>query len=114
MDLQLYRMDQTSYLVDFRNVGYYRSSTEPNDYTQYRRTSNATSITDSLTSHRDLVEEKTEPVPSTSPMKRPQEHEGNMHAGLGGLGDEGRIKEVCSPFLFLEVACRLIVELASG
>jgi hypothetical protein len=45
MDLQLYRVDGSNYLVDFRNVGYYRSNNDPDDYSLYRRSSNATDYT---------------------------------------------------------------------
>jgi len=113
MDLQLYRVDGSNYLVDFRNVGYYRSINDPDDYSLYRRSSNATDYTvaESLESRRSSAEGI---GAATSPVRR--EINSNMNAGVGGVSEtiEGKIKEVCSPFLFLEVACRLIVELASA
>lgn len=114
MDLQLYRVDGTNYLVDFRNVGYYRSNNDPDDYSLYRRSSNATdyTIAESLESRRSSADGI---GAATSPINR-RDIGSNMNAAAGGVSEtvEGKIKEVCSPFLFLEVACRLIVELASA
>jgi len=115
MDLQLYRVDGTNYLVDFRNVGYYRSNNDPDDYSLYRRSSNATdyTIAESLESRRSSTDGI---AAATSPIRREVNNNNNNNAGVGGVSEtvEGKIKEVCSPFLFLEVACRLIVELASA
>lgn len=78
MDLQLYRVDAQNYLVDFRNIGYYRAPDA------------AASVDD--------------------------ESEGD-HGGMKGLptgaGEKG-IGGVSGPFHFLEMACQLIAELASG
>ncbi|KAL7411574.1 kinase-like domain-containing protein [Mrakia frigida] len=76
MDLQLYKVDSSNYLVDFRNVGYYRT---PPDQPGFARL-------------------QTTPL-TTAPA---------------GVGAEEQTQEVCSPFLFLDCACRLIVELAGG
>ena len=78
MDLQLYQVDAHNYLVDFRNVGYYRTdpSSGPNTYTRAHRS-------------RENTEESNDDKD-----------------GGGSIGG------VCVPFLFLEMACRLISELA--
>jgi carbon catabolite-derepressing protein kinase len=110
MDLQLYRVDGSNYLVDFRNVGYYRSNNDPDDYALYRRPSDATdhTVAESLESRRSSVDG----ITIASPLKR--EAATTIPGGPGNETVEGKIMEVCSPFLFLEVACRLIVELASA
>lgn len=117
MDLQLYRVDQNNYLVDFRNVGYYRSNSDPADFSRRRRSSNATDVF-SLAESSDAHSRRSSVDPSiTSPTKQNETYNNsNTKAGVGGVGEtmEGSIKEVSSPFLFLEAACRLIVELASG
>lgn len=69
MDLQLYRVDASNYLVDFRNIGYYRAP--------------------------DAV------LPEGEEMAK-------MQQGKEGIGG------VSGPFHFLEMACQLIAELASG
>jgi carbon catabolite-derepressing protein kinase len=66
MDLQLYKVDSSNYLVDFRNVGYYRT---PPGQPGFSRLA----------------------VPAPA------------HAG----GEE-QVQEVCSPFLFLDCACRSV------
>lgn len=78
MDLQLYQVDAHNYLVDFRNVGYYRAA-GPDTYARAPRS-------------RELKEEGS----------------GSNDDMDGG----GTIGGVCGPFLFLEMACRLISELA--
>lgn len=81
MDLQLYRVDASNYLVDFRNIGYYRARDAPAPITG----------SDLETSHGNGTESK---------LKA-----GNGKEGIGG---------VSGPFHFLEMACQLIAELASG
>ncbi|EJU00526.1 Pkinase-domain-containing protein [Dacryopinax primogenitus] len=85
MDLQLYQVDQSNYLVDFRNVGYYRA---PQD------------------------------DPETFVPAPPPSAESPNSNGLPGDASPNDLRkvsgDVSSPFLFLECACRLIVELAGG
>ena len=66
MDLQLYKVDSSNYLVDFRNVGYYRTPAGQPGYSRLA-------------------------VPTPS------------HTGV-----EEQTQEVCSPFLFLDCACRSV------
>lgn len=133
MDLQLYRVDENNYLVDFRNVGYYHSSPDPHDFERVRRASEHDhSQHTTLPSGGATAEETTgssiaskivsnglvgdvgasmnnvDLLPGESPMISTTDS-----AGKPTAGGAGKIKEVCSPFLFLEAACRLIVELAS-
>lgn len=101
MDLQLYRVDQDNYLVDFRNVGYY--CTDPNEpgFERIRRGSQTTD-NGSVSfdhNHGDVS------TMSEKDMTEQGDHHAHQH--------QRRIREVCSPFVFLECACRLIVALAS-
>lgn len=68
MDLQLYKVDSSNYLVDFRNVGYYRTPPGQPGFSRLQTT----------------------PLTMASP----------------GVGMEEQTQEVCSPFLFLDCACR--------
>ncbi len=95
MDLQLYRVDSENYLVDFRNVGYYRTDPDQPGFARARRGSQQTDGgLSGVTDAKSLESIKTLPTDEKE--------------------DINKISEVCSPFLFLEAACRLIVELASG
>ncbi|WVQ76610.1 hypothetical protein IAR50_006283 [Cryptococcus sp. DSM 104548] len=102
MDLQLYRVDDQHYLVDFRNLGYY------------------------------LVSESDRFLPDVSRQDDSAPHESSQHGSVGsekrgsgsapsgGSGGPGQgqgkeaIGGVSGPFHFLEMACQLIAELASG
>ncbi|KAJ9101974.1 hypothetical protein QFC20_005123 [Naganishia adeliensis] len=111
MDLQLYRVDQDNYLVDFRNVGYY--CTDPNEagFSRIRRGSHAT--TDNGSVSFDHTSAGPNSYSGTGDLSMASEKEvaeqGDHHAHQ----HQRRIREVCSPFVFLECACRLIVALAS-
>jgi carbon catabolite-derepressing protein kinase len=95
MDLQLYRVDRENYLVDFRNIGYYRAS-DPSSNTEGKLEGAGY---DGLTDPTAAVETLSEPVRPT--------------AG-SGKADAGPIGGVSGPFHFLEMACQLIAELANG
>ncbi|KAF8902258.1 kinase-like domain-containing protein [Gymnopilus junonius] len=114
MNLQLYMVDSINYLVDFHHKKTYKASTEPG------------------AGRWDMA--------VFDPVFTAQESGAYIGSGLGGLGsgsDSGRsIKdgvvgaqapgqggsgmvgsredEVVSPFVFMDVACRLILELAGG
>ncbi|CEL61979.1 carbon catabolite-derepressing protein kinase [Rhizoctonia solani AG-1 IB] len=85
MDLQLYQVDPLNYLVDFRNLGCHHASTDPNAPSKF---------TDASWPGNDS---------NSSAPRSPTLTEGAVLRA-----------DVCSPFLFLECACRLIVELAAG
>lgn len=127
MDLQLYRVDGENYLVDFRNVGYYYSTNDPDDYQRVRRgsepeqpippswsTESGSTIAARINA-QNLVGDVGASMSGVDllPGENPMFNTTNS-AGQPTAGGSGKIKEVCSPFLFLEAACRLIVELASG
>ncbi|PWZ01735.1 Pkinase-domain-containing protein [Testicularia cyperi] len=114
MDLQLYHVDSANYLVDFRNVGYTRLESES--------AGSLGNVSAGQTIDIGQLEEAFDQA-----MKATQEamrHDGD-HGGqrrfdgtrikpsLAPAVPAGR-KEVNSPFLFLECATRLIVELAGG
>lgn len=87
MDLQLYRIDDLNYLVDFRNLGYRAIKKE----------------TPSVSQSSEALAE----MPNTADEIRARKPEVRKHtASRNGA-------EVSSPYLFLECAVRLIVELAS-
>lgn len=94
MDLQLYRVDDQNYLVDFRNFGYYPvGESESNGAVP----DEPPSVPGSLLSAGSL--------PASVPKG-------------GSPAPHGKPKEfghgVSGPFHFLEMACQLIAELASG
>lgn len=109
MDLQLYRVDAANYLVDFRNIGYYRASSGTRlnpediksvDLTEANGEANGTERTDSASTIEGLP-----PAPIRNPGMTPS---GSKDAAAGLIGG------VSGPFHFLEMACQLIAELASG
>jgi len=84
MDLQLYQVDAANYLVDFRNKGYYKADLDTDE--QFNR----------------IIRRRDSDASATS-----------VRSEASKDLDRG-IVDVSSPFLFLECACRLIVELAGG
>ncbi|WFD07189.1 non-specific serine/threonine protein kinase [Malassezia vespertilionis] len=94
MDLQLYRVDANSYLVDFRNVGYF-PLVDAGASTRERRTS-----------HKANESVSTIVCPSLPKDARDQHHTTTSNFEPG--------HDVDSPFLFFDAAFRLIVELAGG
>ncbi|WWC67507.1 uncharacterized protein I206_101415 [Kwoniella pini CBS 10737] len=91
MDLQLYRVDEQHFLVDFRNLGYYMVTEKEKDVPDVSR--------------HDF------PINSTS-----SNLSGKLHTKENGIinGTQQSIGGVSGPFHFLEMACQLIAELASG
>ena len=85
MNLQLYMVDSINYLVDFHHKKTYKASTEPG-------------AGKFDMAHPDLALSETASLESSRSLK------------------EINIKEdeVVSPFVFMDVACRLILELAGG
>jgi carbon catabolite-derepressing protein kinase len=133
MNLQLYRVDETNYLVDFRNVGYVRMNTTKdgeldsnvaspldldgqNGFSADQTTGNsAAGIHEALEKaqrkgDQDASSSATTAATAAAAVKATQHA---THQSSQANAAEGR-KEVCSPFLFLECATRLIVELAGG
>lgn len=99
MDLQLYRVDDQNYLVDFRNFGYYPAggSDAANGAVEDAPPG---SVPGSLLSVGSLPAGS---VPKPG-MASPAPHCKTKEFGHG----------VSGPFHFLEMACQLIAELASG
>lgn len=89
MDLQLYQLDDDNYLVDFKHQGYYRASKEPGAKKFDRASSPPSS---SISSHSSLYSSEKE-------------------YRQWNIGD---LNNTVSPFLFMDTACRLILELAGG
>ncbi|KAF8518606.1 kinase-like domain-containing protein [Gautieria morchelliformis] len=89
MDLQLYQVDEDNYLVDFKHQGYYKASTQPGAMKFDRAPS---------------------PPPSTASSR------GSTHSADGEHRQQDReeFDSTVSPFLFMDTACRLILELAGG
>ncbi|KAL0952141.1 hypothetical protein HGRIS_008760 [Hohenbuehelia grisea] len=86
MNLQLYMVDSINYLVDFHHKKSYRASTQPN------------------AGKFDMAVPEMLPETSSDTTPSIKEKEGML------------IKEddIVSPFVFMDVACRLILELAGG
>jgi carbon catabolite-derepressing protein kinase len=89
MNIQLYMVDSINYLVDFHHKSSYKASTEPGAGRFDRYMPDAsTSETSSECSDRRSIKEKE-----------------NQH---------WKEDEVVSPYVFMDVACQLILELAGG
>jgi carbon catabolite-derepressing protein kinase len=101
MDLQLYRVDSQNYLVDFRNIGYYLAS----EAELAPDNSRSTPLTDAELP-RDAAG-AVDSLPGES-LRQP-----TIRPSLSNQ-DTGVIGGVSGPFHFLEMACQLIAELASG
>jgi len=109
MDLQLYKVDAANYLVDFRNIGYYRASSgkalNPDDI-------KSVDLTETQSGEGgDRAEGH-----ATSPRTNSAAAGGGHSKSSTGATDTaaGLIGGVSGPFHFLEMACQLIAELASG
>ncbi|PWN31029.1 Pkinase-domain-containing protein [Jaminaea rosea] len=123
MDLQLYSVDSNNYLVDFRNVAYVRLDPTP-PRTQESSNEDLAELRDAAATEGVERALDSAAQEARSMGGDEQQHRANMRRRLLGKTSaskpslapavpEGR-KEVCSPFLFLECATRLIVELAGG
>lgn len=121
MDLQLYHVDATNYLVDFRNVGYTKLESSsarsvPDNAGEDGGEGEKEDQVDKLEAAFDKAMSETQ----ESFREAGGEHGGQhrfdgtrIKPSLAPAVPAGR-KEVNSPFLFLECATRLIVELAGG
>ncbi|CAD6937009.1 unnamed protein product [Tilletia caries] len=137
MDLQLYRVEKDNYLVDFRNVGYLRLDPSPPESRQdeeivVTEAPNPETITsDSLQEALESAYDEANRTGDASFLAGPPATaQAKSHSGLGRTSGPlashpksvpslappvaGGRKDVCSPFLFLECATMLIVELAGG
>ena len=85
MNLQLYMVDSINYLVDFHHKKSYRAATEPG------------------AGKFDMVEMSQSETSSESSRSIKEKD-----------GSAIKEDEVVSPFVFMDVACRLILELAGG
>ncbi len=124
MDLQLYHVDATNYLVDFRNVGYTKLDTSNEEEDKAALESNsqqkqagqdADEVTQ-LEAAFDKAMTETQQAMRGGGGGEEQQHRFDgtrIKPSLAPAVPAGR-KEVNSPFLFLECATRLIVELAGG
>ncbi|CBQ70870.1 related to SNF1-carbon catabolite derepressing ser/thr protein kinase [Sporisorium reilianum SRZ2] len=112
MDLQLYHVDSANYLVDFRNVGYSKmepSSSSSSVHGDATDTPAADVEVSQLEAAFDKAMSETQHA-----MQQQHRFDGTrIKPSLAPAVPAGR-KEVNSPFLFLECATRLIVELAGG
>ena len=86
MNLQLYMVDSINYLVDFHHKKSYRAATEPG------------------AGKFDMLETSLSETSSES-SRSIKERDGSAIV---------KEDEVVSPFVFMDVACRLILELAGG
>lgn len=121
MDLQLYSVDSSNYLVDFRNVTYVRLDDPTPPLT--RNGSDEAVEGQEAQDEKRRVEEALDSAAAEAARSGANDLEqARLKRLLGRAASkpslapavpEGR-KEVCSPFLFLECATRLIVELAGG
>lgn len=95
MDLQLYRIDEGNYLVDFRNLGY---RAIPNDSPRLSPRTTQSTFTSDMDLPNTADEIRARKPSATAVWKGKSSRHGD---------------EVSSPYLFLEVAVKLIFELAS-
>ncbi|SPO32052.1 related to SNF1 - carbon catabolite derepressing ser/thr protein kinase [Ustilago trichophora] len=123
MDLQLYHVDATNYLVDFRNVGYTKLEPYPSSvdgHSQVEGGNNEGAKYNDGVDVSKLEAAFDKAMTETQQAMRDGDHGGQhrfdgtrIKPSLAPAVPAGR-KEVNSPFLFLECATRLIVELAGG
>uniref|UniRef100_A0A0W0FVA4 non-specific serine/threonine protein kinase n=1 Tax=Moniliophthora roreri TaxID=221103 RepID=A0A0W0FVA4_MONRR len=124
MNLQLYMVDSTNYLVDFHHKKTCRASTEPGAG-KFDTTPSPTSRDHSHNhSHNQSVGSNSNSAPESPvvvPSEGPPIYENGVHINgkeNGKSKDHGGNKEkedeVVSPYVFMDVACRLILELAGG
>lgn len=135
MDLQLYRIDDQNYLVDFRNLGY--RSIKPSPTVSASPSTGASSTLAPTTSHSagaadgspslsstisipasvsDFAASPASGTPASLPPNTADElrsRKPELPPAAGGRKTKATGLEVSSPYLFLECAVRLIVELAS-
>lgn len=112
MDLQLYRIDDQNYLVDFRNLGYRPIQPSASISPSASHYESTFTTAGSQTGPSVAVDPGTPTVPmmpNTADevrLRRPELVTQQSNRKVTGA-------EVSSPYLFLECAVRLIVELAS-
>lgn len=119
MDLQLYRIDDQNYLVDFRNLGYRSIKPSPAASTPGAPSSIGGSPSLSQSSISIPASELASPVnPIAASLPNTADELRTRQPDLPPSAQSSRKtkatgQEVSSPYLFLECAVRLIVELAS-
>lgn len=138
MDLQLYSVDANNYLVDFRNVTYIRldptppltrkssgdlaadddlgglaSTAGPDDQNGEIKAALDSAAREAKAAGSNAFRTRASDADEKAKLKRLLGRTTASKPSLAPAVPEGR-KEVCSPFLFLECATRLIVELAGG
>lgn len=116
MDLQLYRVDDQNYLVDFRNFGYYPvAEADAANGAPAPATDEAGSVPGSVPGS---LLSKGSASNSLQPGSVPKAGGMSPASGAHPQGQGGKPMEfghgVSGPFHFLEMACQLIAELASG
>lgn len=112
MDLQLYRIDEGNYLVDFRNLGYRAISQTPPSTTiapvNLPAHSTSPPVSSFNSQSRTGFSEYERPNTADEIRARKPSATAVWRGKQSRHGDE-----VSSPYLFLEVAVKLIQELAS-
>lgn len=119
MDLQLYRIDDQNYLVDFRNLGY-RSIKPPSPALSQLSTSAASTSYIESVAASSLPSATSSHMPNTADELRARKPNAGLPLPTASASASRTASkrhtpgvEVSSPYLFLECAVRLIVELAS-
>ncbi|WWD08124.1 hypothetical protein V865_006235 [Kwoniella europaea PYCC6329] len=102
MDLQLYRVDDQHYLVDFRNLGYYMVTEKEKDVIDVSR-HDGPDVSSMISGRTGNTTSSNSTSINGSSVPKPKDPSGQQ--SIGG---------VSGPFHFLEMACQLIAELASG
>ena len=110
MNLQLYMVDSINYLVDFHHKKTYRASTEPGAGKWDM------AVFDPIFTAQETGSESGRSVKDGYGGGVGGQGQGGGQGGVGagGMQGVGREDEVVSPFVFMDVACRLILELAGG
>ena len=115
MDIQLYKVDDNdNYLVDFRNVGY-RAIIEKRQSPSIGHDSGTDSTRSSYSLPPNVADEIRSRTAAANPNPNGLPVDGTARQTLRDrVTAVPRAQGVSSPFLFLECACKLIVELAVG
>ncbi|KAK4920594.1 Protein kinase [Elasticomyces elasticus] len=110
--IQLYCIEKDFYLVDFKCAGYERLVRKFAEQVQQSASTSPIDFADSPVGVKKAVENQDSGYEGESGDEEGEEgDDGEMYVGAGRLAEE---KEISSPYPFLDVASRLIVQLADG
>ncbi|KAK5685503.1 Protein kinase [Elasticomyces elasticus] len=109
--IQLYCIEKDFYLVDFKCAGYERLVRKFAEQVQQSASTSPIDFADSPVDVKKAVENQDSGYEGESGEEGEEGDDGEVYVGAGRSTEE---KEISSPYPFLDVASRLIVQLADG